>query len=402
MWSGKKILLGISGGIAAYKIPLLIRLLKKEGAEVKVAVTQNALQFVTPLTLETLSQNKIYANVFETAGEYSTEHISLTDWADLFIIAPATANSIGKFANGIADDALSTSFFAFNKDVFVCPAMNPKMYSHFSNCRNIQFLKENGIHFIEPSEGFLACGYEGKGRMEEPENILKQIEDFYTASEQLPLQGKKILVTAGPTYEKIDAVRFVGNYSSGLMGFSLAEELAAQGAEVILVSGPTSLQAKHPNIDRISVESAAEMYKACAKHFPKCNAGIFSAAVADFTPKEVSSQKIKKSKHAWNLELIPTVDILSEMGKQKKSGQILVGFALETDNEIDNAKEKLQKKNLDFIVLNSLNDKGSGFKHCTNKITILDKQGNTDVFPLKEKTDVAKDIVNKLKILFNK
>ncbi len=392
MWHGKKVLIGISGGIAAYKIPSLIRLLTKKGAEVKVVATSSALEFVTPLVLQTLSHHPVYTQLFTPANEFSTEHIALTDWADMMIVAPATANIIGKLANGIADDALSTTLLAFNHDVFIAPAMNCKMYEHPSVQKNLNFLAENNYHLINPPVGDLACGYTGRGRMEEPERIKLFIESFYAVSQDL--LGKKILVTAGPTYEKIDAVRFIGNYSSGLMGYSLAEELASRGAEVTLISGPTHLKTRHSNIQTIAVESAAEMYTACHRVFPTADAAILAAAVADFTPEKVAEKKIKKQDASLNIKLALTQDILKSLGEIKKKGQTLVGFALETDHEIENAKSKLESKNLDFIVLNSLKIKGAGFKTSTNQICILDKSGKIFDYEMKPKTEVAKDITN--------
>ena len=394
MLHGKKILLGITGGIAAYKTPALVRLLKKEGAEVKVIATKNALQFVTELTLQTVSQNAVYFDMFSPVKDYSTEHIALSEWADIGIIAPASANSIGKLASGIADDALSTTLLAFNKPLFLCPAMNNNMYEHFSVQNNIDLLKKNGIYFIEPTEGFLACGTTGKGRMEEPENICERIIEYFKKSQELT--GKKILVTAGPTYEKIDSVRFIGNHSSGRMGFYIAEELASRGAEVVLVTGPVELQTSLSNIQRINITTAKEMYEACLEHFSTCNAAILSAAVADYRPEKTADQKIKKTTAELNIKLVQTEDILASLGKEKKENQVLVGFALETENETDNAIKKLKNKNLDFIVLNSLNDKGAGFGTITNKITLIDKNEQSFSFPLKDKKEVAKDIINHL------
>ena len=400
MLKGKHILLGISGGIAAYKSVFLIRLLKKQGAEVKIIVTQNALSFVTPLTLETLSGNKIYADVFQNNEEYTTEHISLTDWGDIFIVAPATANIIGKLANGIADDALSTSLLAFNKPIFIAPAMNCKMYVHFSVKKNIDYLHQQGIHIIEPTEGELACGYDGKGRMEEPEKIVDFIQHFF--KKKTTLKGKTALVSAGGTQEAIDAVRFIGNHSSGLMGFSIANELANRGAKVILISAPSNLIITHPNIKCIYVISASEMHQACVENFVKADITIMAAAVADYTPENPQLHKIKKnSSEKLIITLKPTIDILAELGKTKNKHQILVGFALETDNEMENASLKLHHKNLDFIVLNSLNDAGAGFGTATNKITILDNKKQITHFNIKTKSEVAVDVVNKIDQLIN-
>ncbi len=394
MLKGTKILLGISGGIAAYKSVFLIRLLIKAGAEVKVVVTKNALQFVTKVTLETISKNKVYDDLFGIYNDYSTEHISLTDWADLFIVAPATANIIGKFANGIADDTLSTSLLAFNKSIYIIPAMNSKMYDNFSVKKNISYLKENNILFINPVVGDLACGYVGDGKMEEPENIISYIEK--NLKSKLLFKGKRVLITAGPTYEAIDAVRFIGNHSSGLMGFALAEAFAKYGAEVNLVTGPVSLTIDNALVKRYNVVSAREMYDKCIELSSNSDIIVMSAAVADYTVINPSETKFKKSEKSLTLKLEPTQDILFELGSKKKKGQLLVGFALETNDEIKNAVKKLNNKNLDFIVLNSLNDKNAGFKYSTNKISIINKEGITK-FELKNKQEVAFDIINFIK-----
>lgn len=386
----KKILLGITGGIAAYKSLFLIRLFIKNNYQVKVVATKNALEFVTPLSIETLSNNKLYSDVFASPNEYTTQHISMSDEADVFIIAPATANCIGKFANGIADDALSTTFLAFNKPVFIAPAMNSKMMEHYSVVKNIDFLKANGVHFIESDYGDLACGYQGKGRMAEPEIIFEQIHQFFKESKKI--RGKKVLISAGPTHEAIDPVRFIGNHSSGKMGFALAEAFAQNGADVVLIAGPVSLETP-ANVKRINVTSSDEMYQACEKEFHGADITIMAAAVADYKATEISQQKIKKSENQFSVQLTKTKDILASLGKIKKSNQILVGFALETNNEKENAKAKLHTKNLDFIVLNSLNDKGAGFAHQTNKITIIDNQGTIIDYPLKSKKEVAQDIL---------
>ncbi|NTW31495.1 MAG: bifunctional phosphopantothenoylcysteine decarboxylase/phosphopantothenate--cysteine ligase CoaBC [Bacteroidetes bacterium] len=394
MLKGKHIILGISGGIAAYKSAILTRLFKKAGAEVKIVTTQNALKFVTKVTLETLSENKLYYEVFSDENDYSTEHVSLTDWGDIFVVAPATANIIGKFANGIADDALSTSLMAFNKKIYLAPSMNCKMLNNFAVQKNLDYLKKNNIHIIEAAKGFLACGYEGEGRMEEPENILSFI--LNDLKKKALLIGKTALVTAGPTYEAIDPVRFIGNHSSGLMGFAIAEELAQQGAKVTLITGPNNLSIHNINIKKIDVVSAENMYKECIKEFEKADITIMAAAVADYTPEIIADQKIKKTGAELIIKLKPSKDILSELGKKKRKNQLLVGFALETNNEIENARKKLKNKNLDFIVLNSLQDKGAGFKHSTNKITIIDCNKNITEFILKDKVEVAKDIVGKI------
>lgn len=397
MLTGKKVIVGITGGIAAYKTPLLIRLLIKNGAEVKVAATKSALQFVTSTTLETLSKNKIYTDLFAETNEYNTEHVALKDWADFMIVAPATANCIGKLASAIADDALSTLLLAFNKPLFICPAMNTNMLEHFSVDRNIQWLKDNGVRFIEPSVGELACGVEGRGRMEEPENILDKV--LSSLSQSATFVGKKVLITAGPTYEKIDAVRFIGNFSTGKMGYALAMEFANQGADVILVSGPTHLEIRHPKVKKISVMSAREMYEVANEYFTASNVAILSAAVADFRPETAAEQKIKKTSNSqtMDLHLVQNPDILASLGSKKKENQILVGFALETNDELANAKKKLEKKNLDFIVLNSLQDAGAGFGYDTNKVTFVFRDGKVEQEPLKSKKEVAADIAKRVK-----
>ncbi len=394
MLTGRKIIIGITGGIAAYKTISLIRHFIKSGAEVKVITTQNALQFVTKTSLESISKNKVYSELFSTDNDYSTEHIAITDWGDLFIVAPATANIIGKLANGIADDALSTSLLAFNKKVYLAPAMNSKMWDHFAVKKNCAYLAQNNINFVEPAEGFLACGYEGKGRMAEPDEIFNYIlKDLSTAQ---VFSKTKVLITAGPTFEAIDPVRYIGNHSSGLMGFSLAEAFAEKGADVTLVAGPTNLKASHKNIKTISVISANDMNEACIKEFPGAHVTVMSAAVADYKPEKSSSVKIKKENtDSLTLKLIPTPDILSNLSKMKKKNQILVGFALETNNEIDFARDKMKRKKLDFIVLNSLKDEGAGFRSDTNKISIIDTTGITN-FELKTKKEVAEDIITKV------
>ena len=392
----KKIIVGITGGIAAYKIPQLIRLFAKNGDEVKVVATKNALQFVTELTLETVSGNAVYSDVFAPRNEYSTEHIALADWADMIVVAPATANIIGKFASGIADDALSTLLLAFAKDIVVCPAMNTNMYNSPVVQENLNCLKDKGVNILSPAEGELACGTSGVGRMPEPEEIFEFAEVVF--AKKLSMSGKTVLVTAGPTYERIDSVRFIGNFSTGKMGFAVAEELAERGAKVILVAGPTSLTAKHRNIKQINVESAREMYAAATENFGSCDAAILSAAVADYRPENVADHKIKKTADTETLDihLVQNPDILATLGKMKTGRQLLVGFALETDNELENAKSKLARKNLDMIVLNSLKDKGAGFGHDTNKVTIITADGTVTEGTLKSKAAVAKDIADRM------
>ena len=398
MLKGKRILLGISGGIAAYKTPELIRLFVKAGAEVKVITTEHALEFVTRLTLQTVSKNAVYSNTFEESNEYSTEHIALNDWADVLLVAPATANILGKFAGGIADDALSTTYLAFEKPVFVAPAMNCKMWAHPAVQENMDKLHNLGVRFIESTEGELACGDVGKGRMEEPIVIFRLISEFF--AQKLPWSGKTILITAGPTYEKIDPVRFIGNYSSGKMGFALAEACADRGANVKLIAGPVSLKIAHSLIERIDVESASEMFEKATTLFPGMDAAILCAAVADFTPAQPYDSKKKRGEEDLLVQLKPTRDIAAKLGQLKKKPQVLVGFALETDAEIQNAQTKLERKNLDFIVLNSLRNPGAGFQYDTNQITILKREGGEYTFPLKSKKEVAEDILNELNNYF--
>ncbi len=390
---GKKVILGISGAIAAYKSATLIRFLRKAGAEVRVVATRNTFEFITRITLETLSQQKVYCEVFDNYNDYTSEHISLTDWGDIFVVAPATANIIGKYACGIADDALSTSLMAFDKQVIISPAMNDKMYHNPALQQNLHNLINRGVKVIEPAEGFLACGYEGKGRMEEPENIFRLIEEFFKISDCF--KDKKVLVTAGPTHEKIDPVRYICNHSSGLMGFEIANEFASRGADVTLVTGPVSITTAHSRIKRIDVISAKQMYEHCIDVFPDADIAVMAAAVADFTPEQAADSKIKKDKEQkMTLKLKPTIDILAQMGKKKKENQFLAGFALETDNETENAKIKLRQKNLNMIIVNSLKDEGAGFATDTNKITILDNNQQEIRYDLKGKKAVAADIVN--------
>lgn len=394
MLGNKKIVLGITGGIAAYKACNLARLLIKKGAEVQVVMTPSAKEFITPLTLSTLTHKPVVSEFFDRRDGSWHSHVDIGLWADAMIVAPATASSIGKMANGIADNMLVTTYLSMKAPVFVAPAMDLDMYAHPSTQQNIQRLVAYGNHIIEPGTGFLASKLEGKGRMEEPEKIVEVVEQYF--AKQQRLSGKKVLITAGPTYEKIDPVRFVGNYSSGKMGFALAEACALQGAEVTLVSGPVMLQTKHPAIRRIDVESAQEMYDAATSHFPEADITILSAAVADFTPETTADKKIKRKGDELVLNLRPTQDIAATLGTLKKDNQLLVGFALETDNEMQNAQSKMERKNLDFIVLNSLQDKGAGFRVDTNKITILDRQQGTTAYDVKTKQEVAEDIVEYL------
>lgn len=387
------VVIAISGGIAAYKIPFLIRLFRKAGHEVKVVVTKNALNFVTEATLQTLSDNLVYSDMF-AGNKDMTEHISLADWADYYIVAPATANIIGKYANAIADDCISTTLLAFDKDVFLAPAMNTKMYANEGVQNNLRTLASRGVNIISPNCGELACGANGDGRMAEPEEIFNFVNNHIAESKILA--GKTICVTAGPTYEQIDPVRFIGNNSSGKMGFAIAESLAAKGASVKLIAGPTHLNTQNCNIERIDVKSAEQMYNATVKEFEQSDVAILSAAVADYTPKTVFSQKVKKADNVLNIELQPTKDILAQLGRMKTDKQTLVGFALETNDEENNAKQKLSKKNLDFIVLNSLNDKNACFGFDTNKVTIIDSNGKMIKTDLKSKSEIAEDVVSKL------
>ena len=393
MMKGKHIVLGITGSIAAYKACQLIRLFVKAGAEVQVVITPAGKEFITPVTLSALSSNPVISEFFAQRDGSWHSHVDLGQWADVMVIAPATASSIGKMANGIADNMLITTYLSMKAPVFVAPAMDLDMFAHPSTQQNLDRLRSFGNHIIEPASGELASHLVGKGRMEEPEVIFDHIARFF-AQQQGP--KRRVLITAGPTYEKIDPVRFIGNYSSGKMGYALAEECAKRGWEVELVSGPTKLEVKHPNIRRTDVESAAEMYEAATALFPSCNAAIMCAAVADFTVDAVAAEKIKRGESGLELNLVPTRDIAAALGAQKRSDQRLVGFALETVNELAHAQEKLRRKQLDFIVLNSLNDVGAGFQHDTNKVTIIPAEGAPVPFALKSKTEVAKDIINYL------
>jgi len=391
MLENKKIVLGITGSIAAYKACVLARLLIKKGAEVQVVMTPSAKEFITPLTLATLTQKPVVSEFFDRRDGSWHSHVSLGLWADAMLVAPASASTIGKMANGIADNMLVTTYLSMKAPVFVAPAMDLDMYAHPTTQANLKKLASYGNHIIEPGTGFLASKLEGKGRMEEPEKIVEALEQFFASQQKLA--GKKVLITAGPTYEKIDPVRFIGNYSSGKMGFALAETCAEQGAEVTLVSGPVMLQTNHPNIHRIDVESASEMYEAATRHFPKADITILCAAVADFTPKSTADKKIKRKGDDLTIMLQPTQDIAAALGATKKKKQVLVGFALETDNELNNAKDKMKRKNFDFIVLNSLQDKGAGFRVDTNKVTIIDKHNGITAYDTKSKIEVAKDII---------
>ena len=393
MLKGKHIILGITGGIAAYKSVSLLRLLIKAGAEVQVVITPSGKEFITPVTLSALSGKPVVSEFFTAnTGEWHS-HVDLGLWADAMVIAPATASSIAKMANGVADNMLITTYLSAKAPVFIAPAMDLDMMAHPSTKRNIELLKSYGNHIIEPAEGELASHLIGKGRMEEPEAIVKYLEYFFSA--QQDLSGKKILITAGPTYERIDPVRFIGNYSSGKMGYALAEEAAQRGAEVTIVSGPVSITTTTPGINIIKVESAREMHKACIDAFPHCDCAIMCAAVADYAPAEYFDSKIKREKDEIpTITLVKNPDIAASLGKMKQKNQILIGFALETNNEESNAIDKLRRKNLDAIVLNSLQDDGAGFRTDTNKITIYNSNGEKTAFCLKTKKEVAKDIID--------
>ena len=400
MLKGKKIVLGITGSIAAYKACQIIRLLVKAGAEVQVVITPAGKEFITPITLSALTQKPVISEFFSQRDGSWHSHVALGLWADAMLIAPCTASTLGKMANGVADNMLITTYLSMKAPVFIAPAMDLDMYAHPTTQQNLDTLRSFGNHIIEPQSGFLASGLEGKGRMEEPEKIVEALDAFFTQSSPLtthplPLTGKSILITAGPTYEKIDPVRFIGNYSSGKMGFALAEECARQGAEVILIAGPVALQVTHKNIRRIDVESGEEMYQTAVRHFPECNAAILCAAVADYRPAEQADKKLKREADDLLLRLVPTRDIAAELGRIKSKEQVLVGFALETNDEEANAQKKLEKKNLDFIVLNSLQNKGTCFRSDENQITILSSNGKKE-YPKKPKTEVARDIIDNL------
>ena len=395
MLKGKHIILGITGSIAAYKAAYIIRALVKKGAEVQVVITPAGKEFITPITLSALSSNPVISEFFSNRDGSWHSHVDLGLWADAMLVAPATASTIGKMANGIADNMLVTTYLSCKAPVFIAPAMDLDMFAHPTTQQNLDRLRSFGNHIIEPAEGELASHLVGKGRMEEPDKIVAVLEAFFDESKIL--KDKKILITAGPTYEKIDPVRFIGNYSSGKMGYALAEACAARGAEVFLVSGPVSLQTKHPSIHRISVESAEEMYQCAMDVFPSADAAILSAAVADYRPEMIAAEKIKReSTGEMMLKLVPNKDIAASLGQIKKADQLLVGFALETSDEVHHAADKLKGKNLDFIVLNSLRDQGAGFRCDTNKISILDQEGTLTEYPLKSKQEVAVDIINKL------
>ena len=395
MLKGKKVVLGITGSIAAYKSCLIIRALVKQGAEVQVVITPAGKEFITPITLSALTHKPVVSEFFSQRDGTWNSHVDLGLWADAMLIAPATASTIGKMANGIADNMLITTYLSMKAPVFVAPAMDLDMYAHPSTKKNLETLKQYGNHIIEPQSGFLASGLEGKGRMEEPENIVKALDSFFEAAvQQSPLSKKKILITAGPTYEKIDPVRFIGNYSSGKMGFALATECARRGAEVTLVAGPVGLPTPD-GVKRIDVESCQEMFEASVDAFPQMDAAILCAAVADFRPEQTATQKIKREKDDLVIRLQPTHDIAAHLGQMKTGSQRLVGFALETNDEEVNAQKKLKKKNFDFIVLNSTRNKGTTFRSDDNKISIISESGQKD-YEKKPKTEVARDIIDEL------
>lgn len=401
MLKGKHIVLGITGGIAAYKSASLVRLFVKAGAEVQVIMTPNAKEFITPVTLSTLSGKPVISEFFTAnTGEWHS-HVDLGLWADAMVIAPATASTIAKMACGVADNMLVTTYLSAKAPVFIAPAMDLDMMRHPSTVRNLELLRSYGNHIIEPAEGELASHLVGKGRMEEPENIVKALKSFF--ENKLPLKGKKILVTAGPTYEKIDPVRFIGNYSSGKMGYAIADCAADRGAEVTIVSGPVAIEPSNKSVSVIPVESAREMLDACQNIFPQCDIAIMTAAVADYAPAEVLDKKIKREKsNIDHIDLVKNPDIAATLGSKKSDRQILVGFALETDNEIDNATDKLTRKRLDMIVMNSLRVPGAGFRTDTNQVSICYPNGVRKEYPLKTKTKVAEDIINAITDLCKK
>ena len=399
MLKGKKIVLGITGSIAAYKSCLIIRELIKSGAEVQVVITPAGKEFITPITLSALTHKPVVSEFFSQKDGTWNSHVDLGLWADAMVIAPCTAATLGKMANGVADNMLITTYLSMKAPVFIAPAMDLDMYKHPSTQKNIETLRSFGNHIIEPGSGFLASGLEGKGRMEEPKNIVKALADFFSTSSESPsytedLKDKKILITAGPTYEKIDPVRFIGNYSSGKMGFALAEESSRRGAKVVLVAGPVSLTCTE-SIQRVDVESCKEMYEAAVGEFPNCDAAILCAAVADFRPETIAEQKIKRVGDELLLKLKPTQDIAATIGSMKGEGQRIVAFALETNEEESNAQRKLEKKNADFIVLNSTRIPGTTFQADDNQITIINKEGKKS-YAKKPKTEVARDIIDEL------
>jgi len=392
--SGKHIVLGLTGSIAAYKAAYLLRGLIKEGAEVQVVMTPAAKEFITPVTMSALSGKPVASEFFSANDGTWYSHVDMGQWADLLLIAPATAATMGKMAHGICDNLLITTYLSAKCQVMVAPAMDLDMFRHPANVANMEILRSFGNIIIEPGEGELASGLHGKGRMEEPETIVEEVVSFFNQKKKL--LNKHFLITAGPTYEKIDPVRFIGNYSSGKMGYAIANKLAGEGAKVTIVSGPVQIKNVHPQITVIPVESAGEMLEKCLSVFPEVDGAVMCAAVADFTPENYSPTKVKREKDELLIRLKPTSDIAGTLGQLKTEKQLLVGFALETNNELENAGRKLKKKNLDFIVLNSMNDRGAGFGGDTNKITMIDQNNNQAFFELKSKTEVASDIVDKM------
>ena len=391
---GKNILIGITGSIAAYKAAMLVRLLVREGAAVQVLMTPYAKEFITPLTMATLSKNPILVDFFNPENGDWNSHVDLGNWADLYLIAPATANTMGKMANGIADNLLLTTYLSAKCDVMVAPAMDLDMYKHPANLRNIETLRSYGNTIIEAATGELASGLEGKGRMEEPERILEQVKQHFASKKKLT--DRRFLVTAGPTYERIDPVRFIGNYSSGKMGYAIADALAELGARVDLISGPVSIKPESPNVQVISVTTAEEMFEQTVQRFEDADGAVLAAAVSDYKPAREYDQKMKRTQDSLSLHLEPTRDIAQKLGSIKHESQLLVGFALETQDELANAKKKIRNKNLDWIVLNSLNEPGAGFQVDTNKISIIEADGREVEYPLKSKKEVARDIAQKI------
>lgn len=392
MLTGRKILVGVTGSIAAYKSAVLIRLLVREGAEVRVVMTDAARQFITPLTLSTLSKGPVYGRFYDPESGTWESHVDLGLWADLFLIAPISANTLAKLAQGICDNLLTAIYLSARCPVYLAPAMDLDMYRHPATRRNIDQVSAHGACIIDAEYGELASGLQGEGRMAEPEHIVKRLAESF----RQPLHGIRALVTAGPTHEPIDPVRYIGNNSSGKMGFAIADRLAELGADVQLVSGPSQLRPSHPRVELIRVQQAGEMYEACSAIFDQADYTVLAAAVADYRPASVALHKIKKDAGSRNMVLEPTVDIAKQLGKRKRDGQIIVGFALETEREKENAREKMKRKNFDLIVLNSLRDEGAGFGCDTNRITIFDRRGREQEFPMKSKKEVAVDIVNAL------
>lgn len=392
MLEGKRIIIGVTGGIAAYKIAFLIRILKNKGAEVKCILTPASSDFITPLTVSTLSQNPAYINFWNKENGEWTNHVELGAWGDLMIIAPMTAQTLAKIANGFCDNLLTATYLSAKCPVMVAPAMDLDMYDHPTTHENLTALEKHGVKVIPAEEGFLASGLIGKGRMSEPETIAEEIELFFINSQSM--KGQKVLITAGPTYEAIDPVRFIGNHSSGKMGFALAENCLERGAEVILITGPTQCKLSHKNLKRIDIRTAEEMLTVTKQHFPECSGGIFAAAVSDYRPKNIADQKIKKSDDKMHIEMVKNPDVLQTVGASKTDKQWLIGFALETNDALTHGAGKLKKKNLDLIVINTLEDAGAGFGHDTNKITLLDFNNKTTKFELSSKKVVANNILD--------